>query len=132
MRKNPRIAHSNFTLMTNCLGRDDWEYEFVEEDFSSYSSVSKDAFNSNVLDIERNTSFENRPKSLHLMNGGESSENPPAYGLIVPDGDGRKKSVTFAQASPSPSNASSQVSPITPISTHPMSIPGKPSYSNLL
>ena len=113
--------------MTNCLGRDDWEYEFVEEDFSSYNSVSKGAFNSNLSDIERNTSFENRPKSLHLMNGEESSENPPAYGLLVGDGDGRKKSVTFAPPSPAPSNASSQVSPITPISTHPISIPGKSS-----
>ena len=110
--------------MTNCLGRDDWEYEFVEEDFSSYNSVSKGAFNSNLSDIERNTSFENRPKSLHLMNGEESSENPPAYGLVE---DGRKKSVTFAPPSPAPSNASSQVSPITPISTHPISIPGKSS-----
>lgn len=60
---------------------------------------------------------ENRPTSLHLVNG-DASDPPPAYAQTS-DMDGRKKSVTFATNSPSPSGNStaSPISPNTPISS---------------
>ena len=76
-----------------------------------------------INEPDNTSSFDNRPKSLHLVNG-ESSEHPPAYGSVMVDGDGRKKSVTFAATSPTLSNTSSQISPNTPSSTHPINIPG--------
>ena len=82
---------------------------------SSFNNEFKNAINTNVLEQERNSSIDNRPKSLHLLNG-ESTE-------IIADGDGRKKSVTFARTSPTPSNTSSQITPNTPIS--PYGSPGK-------
>ena len=88
------------------IGKDEWEYEFIEEDLTSFNNQFKNTINTNVSEQERNSSIDKRPKSLHLING-ESSE-------LIPDGDGRKKSVTFARTSPTPSNTSSQITPNTP------------------
>ena len=104
-------------------GKDEWEYEFVEEDFSSYNTESTNKINLNLSEQDRNCSYENRPKSLQLENG-DPPEYPPANGLVMVDGEGRKKSVTFAPSSPALSNTSSQITPNTPISPHAINIPG--------
>ena len=89
-------------------GNDAWEYEFLEEDFSAYKNSH---LNEGISPVE------NRPTSLHLVNG-DASDPPPAYAQTS-DMDGRKKSVTFATNSPSPSGNStaSPISPNTPISS---------------
>ena len=84
---------------------------------TSFNNEFKNTINANASEQERNSSIDNRPKSLHILNG-ESTE-------IIADGDGRKKSVTWARTSPTPSNTSSQITPNTPISPHDYGSPGK-------
>ena len=74
--------------------------------------MTKCPSNSAYVAHDTNNLLEHRPKSLHLVNG-DSSEAPPPYIHATGDTEGRKKSVTFASNSPSPSTISftSQQSP---------------------
>ena len=71
---------------------------------------------------DTNNLLEHRPKSLHLVNG-DSSEAPPPYIHATGDTEGRKKSVTFASNSPSPST-NSFTSQQSPTSSRAIPIPG--------
>ena len=81
---------------------------------------------------------ENRPKTLHLVNGNSSEDNlssPPSYSAVSGDMDGRKKSVTFApQSSQLNDSIVSQISPNTyhhPVASNSINIPGNLSSSSM-
>lgn len=107
-------------------GKDAWEYEFVEENFSAYNVATTSNGTTDspyILHQDDTNAAENRPKSLHLVNG-DSFDQPPSYAVVSSgDMDGRKKSVTFATNSPSSDSIVSQISPNTPASTHAINIP---------
>ena len=100
-----------------CLGKEEWEYEFIEEKpvSSLYNNVANLNHNDRSMPMDEPGTAGNRPKTLHLVNGDSCEDNissPPSYSAVSGDMDGRKKSVTFApQSSQSNDSIVSQISP---------------------